>query len=83
MQITLTSKRQATFPMEVCEAMRLMPGDRLELVAGPRSDEWVLRPIRIRHEQLAPLKGKLPRGTRSFNLEVFRKSAKDYAPLRD
>lgn len=83
MQITLTSKRQATFPVEVCEAMRIIPGTRLEIVAGPRPDEWVIRPFRIRSERLAPLKGRLRRGVGTFDLETFRNTPKDYASLRD
>lgn len=81
MQITLTAKRQATFPME--EAMRLKPGARLEIVAGAGPDEWVIRPFRIRSERLAPLKGRLRRGTGSFEKGIFRDTPKDYAALRD
>ena len=83
MQITLTAKRQATFPVEVCEAMRLKPGARLEIVAGAGPDEWVIRPFRIRSERLAPLQGRLRRGAGSFDLARFREAPKDYAALRD
>lgn len=31
MTITLTSKRQATFPVELCRKMRLHAGDKLEV----------------------------------------------------
>jgi bifunctional DNA-binding transcriptional regulator/antitoxin component of YhaV-PrlF toxin-antitoxin module len=45
MPITLTSKRQATFPKEVCEELGLRPGDRIllqkRLVDGEMM--WVLR----------------------------------------
>jgi bifunctional DNA-binding transcriptional regulator/antitoxin component of YhaV-PrlF toxin-antitoxin module len=44
--LTLTSKRQATFPKETCESLGLKPGDVIEL--EPRNEEgtriWVLRP---------------------------------------
>ncbi len=83
MQITLTSKRQATFPIEVCKAMHILPGARLEIVPGIQPDEWVIRPFRIRSERLAPLKGLLRRGVGKFNLETFRNTPKDYASLRD
>ncbi len=83
MQITLTSKRQATFPSEVCEAMRIKPGARLEIVPGNQPDEWIIRPFRIRSERLAPLKDKLRRGAGSFDLKTFRDAPKDYASLRD
>lgn len=43
--VKLTSKRQATFPAEVCENLGVGPGDEIELV--PRVEEgerlWVLR----------------------------------------
>jgi bifunctional DNA-binding transcriptional regulator/antitoxin component of YhaV-PrlF toxin-antitoxin module len=43
--VKLTSKRQATFPVEVCENLGVGPGDEIELV--PRVEEgerlWVLR----------------------------------------
>ena len=44
--LTLTSKRQATFPKETCEALGLKPGD---VVGLEQRDEggtqvWVLRP---------------------------------------
>ncbi len=46
--ITLTSKRQATFPAHVCEALRIRPGDIIDIdsaeVAGERV--WILRPRR-------------------------------------
>ncbi len=44
--LTLTSKRQATFPRETCESLGLKPGDVIEL--EPRDEGgtkvWVLRP---------------------------------------
>ena len=44
--LRLTSKRQATFPKETCEALGLKPGDLIEL--EPRTEGgtkvWVLRP---------------------------------------
>ena len=83
MQITLTSKRQATFPTEVCEAMNLKPGARLEIEPGTGPGEWVIRPFRIRSERLAPLRGKLRRGAGSFATGTFRDTLKDYAALRD
>ena len=83
MKITLTAKRQATFPAEVCEAMHLQPGARLELLPSGRADEWIIRPFRIRAERLAPLKGKLRQGAGTFDLKTFRETPKDYASLRD
>ncbi len=46
--IRLTAKRQATFPKELCEDMKLEPGDTVlvdqKVVDGERV--WVLRPAR-------------------------------------
>ena len=46
--ITLTSKRQATFPAALCEALNLRPGDVIDIEAAEVSGErvWVLRPRR-------------------------------------
>jgi bifunctional DNA-binding transcriptional regulator/antitoxin component of YhaV-PrlF toxin-antitoxin module len=48
--LTLTSKRQATFPKETCETLGLKPGDVIQL--EPRDEGgtrvWVLRPQRAR-----------------------------------
>lgn len=46
MVITLTSKRQATFPKAVCEELHLAPGDEIQLERRLLSGEtvWVLRP---------------------------------------
>ena len=47
--ITLTAKRQATLPREVCDEMHLEPGDRL--VIEPRvidgQSVWILRPGKV------------------------------------
>ena len=88
MKITLTAKRQATFPVEVCRAMNLVPGTRLEITPGTSPDEWIIRPYRIREELLAPLKGRLPKVAShseagSFDVAAFRESPKDHAALRD
>lgn len=44
--ITLTTKRQATFPVQVCDDLNLRPGDIIELEAVELAGErvWVLRP---------------------------------------
>ncbi|MEO6245082.1 MAG: AbrB/MazE/SpoVT family DNA-binding domain-containing protein [Opitutaceae bacterium] len=44
--LTLTAKRQATFPADTCEALGLKPGDTLELEPRDEADGrvWVLRP---------------------------------------
>ncbi len=46
--IRLTSKRQATFPKELCEEMKLEPGDTVQVDARIVDGErvWVLRPAK-------------------------------------
>lgn len=83
MQITLTSKRQATFPAEVCEAMGVQRGSRLELLPGDKPDEWLIRPFRVRKELLAPLKNKIASGIPGFHLAEWREKPRDHAALRD
>jgi bifunctional DNA-binding transcriptional regulator/antitoxin component of YhaV-PrlF toxin-antitoxin module len=48
--LTLTSKRQATFPIETCKALGLKSGDIVELEERNGEDGriWVLRPRRDR-----------------------------------
>lgn len=43
--IKLTSKRQATFPVELCEDLGLGPGDELELIPRVEGGErvWILQ----------------------------------------
>jgi bifunctional DNA-binding transcriptional regulator/antitoxin component of YhaV-PrlF toxin-antitoxin module len=52
-RLTLTAKRQATFPVETCKSLGLKPGDSVELEARDERDGrvWVLRPrpSRARH----------------------------------
>ena len=56
--IKLTSKRQATFPAELCKEMGIQPGDQLQLIAGTRNGErvWTLKPV---HKGPAPYFGVL------------------------
>lgn len=45
--IKLTAKRQATFPAEVCAALGVKAGDRIELESRTqgRGRVWVLKPV--------------------------------------
>lgn len=45
--IKLTSKRQATFPRELCESLGLEPGDELRLIPKVEDGErvWILQVV--------------------------------------
>ncbi len=80
MLITITSKRQVTFPAHVLDALGVKPGDRLELHASP--DGFLLRARRVDASRLAPLRGKLNPQAPAFNIHAFREQT--HAPaLRD
>jgi bifunctional DNA-binding transcriptional regulator/antitoxin component of YhaV-PrlF toxin-antitoxin module len=44
--LKITTKRQATFPVETCDALRIGPGDIVDIEPRVIDDEqvWVLRP---------------------------------------
>ena len=80
MLVKITAKRQVTFPAHVLEALGVEPGDQLQLEES--ADGFVLRPRRIDHARLAPLRTKLRRGRGTFELETFRDQP-HAATLRD
>lgn len=80
MLVTVTSKRQVTFPVQVLDALGAKAGDRLELIPGP--DGFLLKARRIDTARLAPLRGKLAKRPAPFNVEAFRAQSHDPA-LRD
>ena len=74
--LTLTSKRQATFPKETCEALGLTPGDVIEL--EPRDEGgvklWVLRPRPARSREWLGCLGPRAKKVTSHSLAAIRKS---------
>ena len=80
MIVTVTTKRQVTFPARVLAALDVQPGDRL--VLEERADGYLLRPRRLEPSRLAPLRGRLRRGAGTFDLDTFREQPHDRA-LRD
>ena len=56
--IKMTSKRQATFPVELCEDMNIVPGDELtlELLMVDGKASWILRRKELKMEWVGALK---------------------------
>ena len=80
MLVTITSKRQVTFPARVLAALGAKTGDRLELLPSP--DGFLLKAKRVDASRLAPLRGKLTKDIPAFDIQAFREHAHDPA-LRD
>lgn len=74
--LTLTSKRQATFPKETCESLGLKPGDVIEL--EPRDEGgariWVLRPQTVRARSWVGCLGSRARKVADHSLAAIRES---------
>ena len=74
--LTLTSKRQATFPKETCESLGLKPGDVIEL--EPRTERgtkvWVLRPQPARTRKWVGCLGSHARKVTDHSLAAIRES---------
>ena len=79
MLMTITSKRQVTFPAHVLASLGAAPGDRLEL--QPSAEGFLLRAKRVDVSLLAPLRGKL-KAAKTFDIHQFRQESHDPA-LRD
>lgn len=49
LSMTLTAKRQATLPREVCDELGVRPGDRLDLERAVVNGNpvWVMKPHRL------------------------------------
>jgi bifunctional DNA-binding transcriptional regulator/antitoxin component of YhaV-PrlF toxin-antitoxin module len=74
--LTLTSKRQATFPKETCESLGLKPGDVIEL--EPRTEGgakvWVLRPQPARTREWVGCLGSRAKKVTDHSLAAIRES---------
>jgi bifunctional DNA-binding transcriptional regulator/antitoxin component of YhaV-PrlF toxin-antitoxin module len=74
--VTLTAKRQATFPRETCDSLGLKPGDQIELEA--RIEEgtkvWVLRPRPQRPRTWVGSLGSLAKKVTDHSLVAIRES---------
>jgi bifunctional DNA-binding transcriptional regulator/antitoxin component of YhaV-PrlF toxin-antitoxin module len=78
--LKITAKRQVTLPARVLEALGVKPGNRIKLAQRPEG--FVLRARHIDRTRLAPLRGKLRSGKRTFDLDGFRNKPHDRT-LRD
>ncbi len=74
--LTLTAKRQATFPLATCEALGLKPGDTLELEARDEADGrvWILRPRPARARKWIGSVGGFAGTTVDHSMEAVRTS---------
>lgn len=64
--LKLTAKRQATLPRETCDALRIKPGDVIDLERREENGEtlWLLRPrSKPRRSWTARLAGRVAKGT--------------------
>ncbi len=80
MLVTVTSKRQVTFPAHVLAMLGAKAGDRLELLPGP--DGFFPKAKRVDASRLGPLRGKIPKTVPDFDIQAFRTQQHDKA-LRD
>jgi bifunctional DNA-binding transcriptional regulator/antitoxin component of YhaV-PrlF toxin-antitoxin module len=74
--LRMTSKRQATFPKETCDALGLKPGDLIELEARNEGETkvWVLRPQPARTRKWLGCLGSGARNVTSHSLADIRES---------
>ena len=74
--LTLTSKRQAIFPKETCEALGLKPGDVIALESRLEGDTkvWVLRPQQVRPRKWVGCLGASARKVSDHSLDAIRES---------
>ena len=75
MIVKITSRRQVTLPAQVLDAMGVGPGDRLEIQETP--DGYLLKPKRIDHSKLAPLRHLIPDDHPPFDIREFRNGTYD------
>lgn len=74
-QIKLTSKRQATFPQEACDELRIGPGDIIQMEPGivDGQNVYILRPKAIKRPWLDILRAKAKPVT-DYSMDAVRAS---------
>lgn len=81
LRIKITAKRQVTFPAAALKALRVKPGDYLEIIQD--KDDWKLAPVGVDLDKLRPLRNKIAATHPPFALKAWRNTTKDHASLRD
>lgn len=77
LQLKLTTKRQATFPVETCHALGIQPGDTLEMESRELEGEtvWILKPRpALDFSWIGSLKGKGTKTPANHSMEAIRRS---------
>ncbi len=77
LQLKLTTKRQATFPVATCHALGIQPGDTLEMESRVLEGEtvWILKPRPVLDfSWIGSLKGKGTKTPRDHSMEAIRQS---------
>jgi len=74
--LRLTTKRQATFPKETCEALGLKPGDVIELDSRDEGGTkvWFLRPRPSLERGWVGCLGPRAKEVKDHSMEAIRKS---------
>ncbi|MSU51449.1 MAG: AbrB/MazE/SpoVT family DNA-binding domain-containing protein [Opitutus sp.] len=81
LRIKITAKRQATFPAAALKALRVKPGDYLELIHDDA--DWRLAPAGVNFSKLGTLRHKIATNHPLFDLARWREMPKDHGRLRD
>lgn len=80
MLLTLTAKRQVTFPAHVLASLGASAGDKIELI--PSVNGFLLRTRVVDDSRLGVLREKAMGQTQAFDLQRFREASHD-PKLRD
>jgi bifunctional DNA-binding transcriptional regulator/antitoxin component of YhaV-PrlF toxin-antitoxin module len=76
MPLTMTSKRQVTFPKAVCDELKLEPGDEIALERRLVEGEtvWVLRPKNVDWSWIGAAKPTRAKAKASHDMDSIRAS---------
>ena len=80
MLLTLTAKRQVTFPAQVLQSLGAGVGDKIELVPSPEG--FLLRTRLVDRSRLGVLRKKIAAPEKDFDIHHFRESTHERS-LRD